>query len=139
MASKTRSRQKISLKAGKRQKEKKQKWLNLIDNAAPVTSSLTTRWSRGVMPGYPNSHEYSDFESSSFGYYRYNIKTNQPHEWVEKNSSLTKIVFQCALCEVIAVGKPRDDYVPPVYDHYMRTEEEANMSCAERCAKDIIE
>ena len=123
MVSKTKHHQTLPLKKSKGQKEKKQKWLILVDNAVDEYYD-----------------EYSDFDSSSFGYYRYNIQTQQSHEWVEKeNFEAIKIVFQCALCGAIAIGRPRDNYLPTVYDYYMRTKEDADMSCAEYCAKDIIE
>ena len=92
MAGKTKPKQASPLKKGKRQKEKKQKWLGLANDS--------------VEEYYDN---YDDYDVHSGGYYVLQYKTEQSHDWEPYHPGQENpYLFKCALCGAVAKGEPKD-------------------------------
>lgn len=122
MAGKTKRKQTLSFKKNARQKEKKQIWLDSVEEY------------------YEKYYDYCDDWYDDYGenYFNYIEQTNYYHDWIEKKEDFCEPIFACSLCGLVAVGKPKDDYLPPVYEYYVKYKEDADMSCAEHCMKAII-
>lgn len=73
--------------------------------------------------------------------FEFNKEVKNKHDWVKSNIKLYDSlidVYKCKLCKILSIASIRDIYFPPIYIHYVRDDEEVNMTCDEFLIRNII-
>jgi len=73
--------------------------------------------------------------------FEFNKEVKNKHYWIKSNIKLYDSfidVYKCKLCNTLSIAKIKDHYFPPIYTHYVRHDEEINMTCNEFLIRNII-
>lgn len=122
MVIKTKSKQKISNNTSKNQKKSSSKWINNI---------------------VYEEHHWIGYIEAETAYNQYCIPLIRRHNWgFSKNVKLLngKIAtyVYCSLCNLTAVRKEKDNYIPAIYSYFVNNIEDSELTCDQRCIIEIL-
>lgn len=120
MVIKTKSQQKISNNTSKKSKKPLSKWLDDLEG-----------------------HHWVSFIEEETAYNQHYVPIIQKHSWklfrnVKLLNGKSATYVNCSLCNLIAVRKAKDNYIPAIYSYFVNNIEDSELTCDQRCIIEIL-